>query len=189
MAAKAKPKVTKTTLSINLAGVEAAERRGKRVIPEGVYRARVDKAYGKKFSSGNSGVVWEFVVTDSGKGKGARFWHNNTFIDTDGNVMESSLWSLKGTLQALSPAIKIKDSLMDIPLEKLVGRTVAIEVADGEDNEGKTRSEIIDVFNESLIEADDEDDDEDEDEESEEEDDEEEDSEDDDEYDLDEDEL
>lgn len=172
MAAKKKasgPKLTKTGLAIDLTGVEASERRRKKRIPEGNYTARVDKVYPKKFKSDNRGVVWEFVVTGGNpKGKGARFWYNNTLIDKDGEVMENTLWSLRGVLQALSPAIKIKDSMMNIPFDKLVDRTCALEIADDEDDEGTIRSTIIDVFAESLLEEEEEDEDEDEEEEEDE---------------------
>lgn len=192
-----KPKITKSGLEVDLTGVEASERRRKRRIPEGNYRARVDKVYPAKFKTGSKGVTWEFVITDSGKGKGARFFYNNALIDPDGDVMENTLWSLRGVLQALDPKIKIPDKLMKIPFEKLTDRAVALEVADDEDNEGNIRSEIIDVFHPSLLEEE-EDDVEDEDEEDEdweeeadeeEEDDEEEEEDDEDEFDLEEDEL
>lgn len=188
-----KPKIGKDQLSVDLTGVEASERRAKRRIPEGNYRARVDKVGPKKFSTGNKGVEWQFVVFDgNARGKGARFWYNNTLIDRDGAVMEQTLWSLRGVLQALKPKIKIKDSMMNIPYDKLVGRTCALEIVDGEDDEGKVRSEILDVYSEDLLEEELEDEDaqeeEEEDEETEEEAeaDEEEDEE---EWDLDEDEL
>lgn len=191
----AKPKLSKTGIAIDLTGVEAAARRRKVRIPEGNYRAKIDKVYSKKFSTGSQGVVWEIVITDEGKGKGARFWYNNTLVDKDGEVMTASLWSFRGVLQALKPAIKIPDKLMNIPFEKLVGRTVAIEVTDDEDDEGKIRSQIIDVFKEELLEEDEEDDEEEEDEDAEEEEEEdddeasEEEDEDEEEFDLDEDEL
>lgn len=192
------PKISKTGLQVDLTGVEAAARRRKTRIPEGTYRAKVDKVYPKKFKSDNRGIVWEFIVTDDGKGKGARFWYNNVLVDKNGVTMENTLWSLRGVLQALSPAIKIPDKMMSIPFDKLVGRTVALEIADDEDDEGTIRSAIIDVFAESLLEEDDEDEDEDEeddeDAEEDEEDDEpeeetEDDEEDEEEWDLDEDEL
>lgn len=186
-------KVTKEVLSVNLSGVEAGRRR-KRVIPEGDYHAILDKAYGHKFNPGSRGVVWEFVIeSEDQKANGARFFHNSVFIDKDGDVMTNNLWSLRAVLQAFSPKIKIPDSLVEIPLKKLIGRHVALTIIDGEDDKGETRSEIYEVYNEDeLVEAD-EDEDEDEEEEDEEEEDEddeeEEDEEDEEEVDLDEDEL
>lgn len=190
-----KVKLSKDTIEIDLSGVQASDRRRKTRIPEGIYVAKVVSATGKKFGTGSQGVEWVFEITDAGKGKGARFWYNNVLKDSDGNTMENSLWSFRGVLQALSPAIKIPDRMMKVPLDRLPGRTVALEIADGEDNNGKLRSEIVDVFNESLIEDDDEaDDDEDFDEEEADDDldspDADEDGDDDDdEFDLDEDEL
>lgn len=195
-----KPKITKSGLEVDLTGVEASERRRKRRIPEGNYRAKVDKVGPAKFKTGSKGVTWEFVIIDAGKGKGAKFWYNNALIDADGEIMENTLWSLRGVLQALEPRVKIPDKLMKIPYEKVVGRTVALEIATDEDNEGNLRSEIIDVFHPSLLEEEEEDEDdedeeddedwEEEDDDEEEEDDDDEDEEDDeDEFDLDEDEL
>ena len=190
-----KVKLSKDTIEIDLTGVTASDRRRKVVIPEGIYVAKVVSATGKKFGTGSQGVEWIFEITDAGKGKGARFWYNNTLKNADGETMESSLWSFRGVLQALSPAVKIPDRMMKVPLGKMPGRTVALEIADGEDDKGKPRSEIVDVFNEALIEDDDEDDVEDFDEAEDDDDldsdvaDEAEDDEEDDEFDLDEDEL
>lgn len=184
-------KLTKDTVEIDLSGVSASDRKRKVVIPEGVYRAKVISVSAKKFSTDSQGVVWVYEITDKGKGKGARFWNNNVLKNADGSVAENNLWSFRAALQALEPKVKIKDSMMKVPLSKLAGRTVALEIADGEDDKGKPRSEIIDVFHESLIEEDDEEMEEDDDLDSDDEDEaeEEEEDEDDDEIDLDEDEL
>lgn len=184
--AKAKVR-SKDLIEVDLTGVSASDRRRKVVIPEGTYRAKVVSATGKKFSTGSRGAEWVFEITDKGKGKGARFWYNNVLVTADGDVAENNLWSFRGVLQALSPAIKIPDSMIKVPMKKMVGRTCALEIADGEDNEGKLRSEIIDVFNESLLDGEDEEDEmEDEVDDFDEDEDEEEDDE---EFDLDEDEL
>lgn len=195
-----KVKVTKGVVEVNLTGVEARKRRAT-VVPEGNYLAKVVKASTKKFKSGSQGVEWVFEI-ESGSAKGARFYYNNVLIDADGAVMENTLWSFRGVLQALEPKIKIPDGALKVPLDKLIGKTVALEMVDG-DYEGKIRSEINDVFHPELLDEDEEDDEledeededdeeEDEDEEDEEDDDEEEeedDEEDDDDIDLDEDEL
>lgn len=185
----AKAKVTsKSVVEVDLTGVSASERRRKTRIPEGTYNAKIVSATAKKFGTGSRGVEWVVEVTDDGKGKGARFWYNNVLVNAEGETAENSLWSFRGFLQAIEPKVKIPDRMVKINLSKLVGKAVAVEIADGEDNEGKIRSEIIDVFHPSQLEDDDEDLDEDEDE-LEEEDEEEEDEEEDDEFDLDEDEL
>lgn len=188
----AKAKVTDQGLMVDLSGVEASERRRKVRIPEGIYLAKVDKVEKAKFNSGSRGVTWQFVITDSGKGKGARLYYNNAVIDAEGQVMENTLWSLRGVLQALEPRIKIPDKMMKIPFDKLVGRKVALEVADDE-YEDKIRSTIVDVFHPDLIEeeeVDEEESDEDEEwDEEEDEDEDEEEEEDEDEWDLEEDEL
>lgn len=192
-----KAKVNKDYVEVDLSGVTASDRRRKAHIPEGSYEAKIVSAKGKKFSSGSKGVEWVVEVTTPGKGKGARFWYHNVLVNAEGQVAENSLWSFKGFLQAIEPKIKIPDSMVKVPVGKLVGRAVAIEVAD-DDYEGKLKSTIIDVFHPSLLEEEDEpesDDDDIEEEDEDEldldddEDDEDEEDEDDDEIDLEEDEL
>lgn len=151
-----KARLTKEGLEVDLSGVTAKERRAKRVIPEGIYRAKVISVGPKKYSTDRKGVEWIVEVIDDGPGKGARFWHNNVFIDVDGTIMTDSLWTIRGSLQALTPKIKIPEKLSKFPWNKLKGRTVALEIADGDDNEGRPRSEILDFFNEDLIEEEDE---------------------------------
>jgi len=184
-----KAKITKDLVEVSLKGVEAKERRTRLVIPEGTYNAQVVQAKTKKFTTGSKGVEWVFEITDSGRGKGARLYYNTVLIDADGEVATNNLWSFRGVLQALKPVVKISDSMMKIPMEKMLKRTCALEVVDG-DYDGKIRSEISDVFNQKLMEEDEdelEDDFEDEEEEDELEEEEEEDDEE--EIDLDEDEL
>lgn len=189
----AQAKITKAGVEVDLTGITASERRRKMVIPEGNYLAKIVKAETTKFSTNSRGVTWEVEVVTDGKGKGAHLWYNNVLVNADGSVADNSLWSFKGFLQAIEPRIKIPDRLIKIPVAKLAGRQVAIEVVDGEDDQGRPRSEIADVFHPDLLEEDedlDDLDDLDEEEDDEFEDEEEEDGdEDDDEFDLDEDEL
>ena len=70
-------------------------------------------------------------------------------------------------LQALEPAVKISDSAQRMDLSRLINRTCAIEVVDGE-YENKIRSEINDVFHQSQLEEEEEEEFEDEEEEDEE---------------------
>lgn len=193
MATAKKVKITKDAVEVNLSGVTASDRRRKKRIPEGTYNAKIVSATTKKFGTGSKGVEWVVEVTDDGKGKGARLWYNNVLIDKEGNVAENSLWSFRGFLQAIEPKVKIPDSMVKIPVGKLAGRAVAIEVVDGEDNEGNIRSEIADVFHPSLLDEEETDEVEDDEEDFEDEEDlddlDEEEEDDDDEVDLDEDEL
>lgn len=196
-------RVSKDTIEVNLAGIEARQRKAAH-IPEGNYKAKIVSAETKKFSTGKKGVVTVFEI-DEGKHKGARFWNNNVLLLEDDSPATDNLWAFRGLLQALTPEVKIPERSLKIPLDKLVGRTAVLEIVDGE-YEGKIRSEINDIFHESLLdedEEDEEDEDEDEDEdfddedeeedddedEDEDEDEEDEDEEDEDEIDLDEDEL
>lgn len=95
--------------------------------------------------SGNDGIKWAFEVID-GKYKGAGPFYNNTMLQ------EESLWAVRGTLQAMKPAVKIPESGMKLDLKKYLGKTVAISVFDDE-YEGRMRSAIDDVFNPDLLES------------------------------------
>lgn len=194
-------------VEVNLKGVEAGKRK-QRNIPDGNYLAVVDRVETAVFKSGNKGVTWVFEIVESGKADGAPFWYHNVLVNEDGSTAENNLWAFRGVLQALDPKIKIPDSSLRVPLDKLQGRHVGVEIVMGEDQNGKPRSEINDVFHPEFLEDDedadeskddeeepddefeDEEDDDEEDEEEEEDDfEDDEDDEDEDEIDLDEDEL
>jgi len=163
-------KVDENTVGVNLKGIEG--RRVRRVrIKEGNYLAKVTSAKAETSGSGNDMIVWEFDIVDHPKYEGARFWYNTV-------LLPQSLWNLRAVLDALG--VKVKDTTMNIPLGRLIDRTCGIEIVDGE-YEGKTRSEINDIFPEALLEENDEEEEEEEEEEEDEEENEEEDEEEDDE--------
>lgn len=132
---------SKTNVEVNLKGVEVGGRAPR--IDEGNYQATVVSAEaGKAKSSGNPLVLWKFAIV-GGKWDGTVLWHRTT-------LLPQSLWSFRQVLEALK--VKVKDSTMSIPLERLHGRTCGIQVVDGDEYEGRIRSEIIDVFREDLLE-------------------------------------
>jgi hypothetical protein len=136
--------VSKDTIAVNLTGVEARKRRTVH-IPEGNYRAKVVEVKRFTSKSENPGITWTFELVE-GKFSGTRFWERTMLVD-------QSLWTFRGVLQALSPPVKIRDATMEFKLSALVGRTCALEIVDGE-YEGKVRSEVNDVFSEELLESD-----------------------------------
>ncbi len=134
-----------TQVDVNLKGVEAGGSAPR--IPEGSYRAKVQSAKaGKAKSTGNDLVLWKFEIIE-GPQSGVVIWDRTMLLD-------QSLWTFRRTLEALK--IKVKDSTMTIPLERLVGKTCGIEVVDGDEFNGKIKSEINDVFREELLEEKDE---------------------------------
>ncbi len=132
---------SKDDVSVNLKGIEAGGKAPR--IPEGMYHAKVQSAVaGTAKSSGNPLILWKFEITE-GPMTGKVIWDRTILIDT-------SLWTFRRTLEAIR--VKIKDSTMDIPLDRLAGRTCGIEVVDGDEYNGKIKSEINDVFREELLE-------------------------------------
>lgn len=144
--------VSKTSVEVNLSGITAKARKSVR-IPEGDYLAKVVLAETFTAKSGNDGIKWAFEVSE-GKFKGAGPFYNNTMLQ------EESLWAVRGTLQAMKPAVKIPDSGMKLDLKKYLGKTVAITLVDDE-YEGRMRSAIDDVFNPDLLESEEDEEDED----------------------------
>lgn len=137
----------KGSVAVNFSGIEAGRRRSVR-IAEGNYKAKVNSVTRKSTKAGDDMVEWIFEIVEHEKYGGQHFYYNNVLVP-------QALWSFRAVLEALG--IKIKDTTMNIPLRRLVGRTCGIEIVDGE-YEGKTRSEINDVFPESLLEEEEEDD-------------------------------
>lgn len=140
--------VSKSSVELNLAGIEAKARKTVR-IPEGDYLAKVVSAATFTSNNGNPGIKWSFEVIE-GKYKGAGPYYNNTMLG------EESLWAVRGTLQAMKPAVKIPESAFKLDLKKYIGKTVALTLVDDE-YDGRIRSTIDDVFHPDLLEADEED--------------------------------
>lgn len=133
---------SKTAVSVNLKGVEAGGRAPR--IPEGNYLAKVVSATATEAkSSGNPLVLWKFGIVGT-KYEGTEIWHRTVLVP-------QSLWAFRQVLEALG--IKVKDSTMDIPLDRLAGRTCGIQVIDGDEYEGKIKSEVNDVFRKDLLES------------------------------------
>jgi len=143
----------KDSVAVNFKGIEAGRRRSVR-IPEGNYKAKVHSAENTDTKAGDPMVVWVFEIVDHEKYGGQQFYYNSV-------LTPKALWNFRAVLEAL--AVKVKDSTMNIPLGRLVGRVCGIEIVDGE-YDGKTRSEINDIFPEALLEEEDEEEESDEDE-------------------------
>jgi len=138
-------RVDDSSVAINLKGVEGRRARRAR-IDEGMYRARVHEATAGPSKAGDDMVTWIFEIVDHPKYEGQRFWYRTVLVP-------QALWNFRAVLEALG--VKVKDTTMNIPLGRLVDRTCGIEIVDGE-FEGKTVSEINDIFPEALLEEEDE---------------------------------
>jgi len=132
-------KVSDNVVSANLKGIEGRTRRAH--ITEGTYRAKVVEAKADTTKAGDPMVVTVLEIIDHEKYAGQRFWDRTVLVP-------QALWRFRANLEALG--VKIKDSTMNIPLDRLEGRTCGIEIVDGE-YKGKTVSEINDLFSEDLL--------------------------------------
>tara|TARA_Y100001970_G_scaffold80425_1_gene102160 strand:+ start:4762 stop:5211 length:450 start_codon:yes stop_codon:yes gene_type:complete len=125
-------------LSVDFTGVEGKK---KVVIPEGNYPAKVVEAKAETSKAGNPMVVWVFQI-DGGEFNGQKFFYNTV-------LLPQSLWNFRNTLEACGVPIN-GEGAMDIPLDKLNGRTCALSIVDGEWDNQK-RSEVNDVFSRDLL--------------------------------------
>ena len=125
-------------LSVDFTGVEGKK---KIVIPEGNYPAKVVEAKAETSKAGNPMVVWVFQI-DGGEFNGQKFFYNTV-------LLPQSLWNFRNTLEACGVPID-GEGAMDIPLDKLTGRSCALAIVDGECDNQK-RSEVNDVFSRDLL--------------------------------------
>ena len=125
-------------LSVDFTGVEGKK---KVVIPEGNYPAKVVEAKAETSKAGNPMVVWVFQI-DGGEFNGQKFFYNTV-------LLPQSLWNFRNTLEACGVPID-GEGAMDIPLDKLTGRSCALAIVDGEWDNQK-RSEVNDVFSRDLL--------------------------------------
>ena len=125
-------------LSVDFTGVEGKK---KIVIPEGNYPAKVVEAKAETSKAGNPMVVWVFQI-DGGEFNGQKFFYNTV-------LLPQSLWNFRYTLEACGVPID-GEGAMDIPLDKLTGRSCALAIVDGEWDNQK-RSEVNDVFSRDLL--------------------------------------
>ena len=107
-------------LSVDFTGVEGKK---KVVIPEGNYPAKVVEAKAETSKAGNPMVVWVFQI-DGGEFNGQKFFYNTV-------LLPQSLWNFRNTLEACGVPID-GEGAMDIPLDKLTGRSCALAIVDGE---------------------------------------------------------
>tara|TARA_R100000742_G_C4272832_1_gene92164 strand:- start:43 stop:492 length:450 start_codon:yes stop_codon:yes gene_type:complete len=125
-------------VTIDFSGVEGKK---KVVIPEGNYPAKVVEAKAETSKAGNPMVVWVFQI-EGGEFNGQKFFYNTV-------LLPQSLWNFRNTLEACGVPIE-GEGAMDIPLDKLTGRSCALAIVDGEWDNQK-RSEVNDVFSRDLL--------------------------------------
>jgi hypothetical protein len=124
---------SKDTKSIDFSGVQSG---GRKKIPEGDYRFKVDKAYWDESEAGNDMVVFESVVAE-GAQKGWRGW-------TYCAVTPKALWKLRQMLEALGVEVPEGKKLAVNP-KKYIGLEHGGTV-ESEEYDGKKRSKITDIF-------------------------------------------
>lgn len=130
--AKGKMKSRKgNVISVDFTGIES----GGVTLPEGKYEVVVFKVNQEESENGNDYLKWEFTVAE-GKHKGKKLWHNTS-------LQQQSLWALRGLLEAMG--IKIPDEAMDLDLKDLEDNTVGVEVQHETYNK-KTQARIVDFF-------------------------------------------
>lgn len=117
------------TVVVDLTGYK--DRNGARV-PEGTYHVVVDDAEQSKAKTGNTMVtVWLRIVGGE--------YDGDTIVDRL-TMTEKSLFRVVGFLQAIG--IKTPRSRLRIPLEALKGKTLDVEVVDGEPYMKRIKSEV-----------------------------------------------
>lgn len=127
-------------LKLDFTGVESFQRAS-----EGIHAVKIATAEVKKSQGGNDMIVVAFEVT-KGTDKGARVYENYVLTDT-------SLWKLKGLLQAIGMKA---DGKIQLDVDKLIGKVCQINVQH-EEYDGKLRARVESVMK-FAAEADDDDD-------------------------------
>lgn len=120
-------------LQIDFTGVESGGR-GARV-PEGEYVLKISDyvVKTKKDDEASRYIQWSLPVEKGPGGKGKSIVHRTS-------LKSQALFNLKNMMEAAG--FKVPSRLVDVPLEKMVGRSVGASVFDGEPYEGKIKSEI-----------------------------------------------
>lgn len=127
-------------LKLDFTGVESFQRAS-----EGIHAVKIATAEVKQSQGGNDMIVVAFEVT-KGTDKGARVYENYVLTDT-------SLWKLKGLLQAIGMKA---DGKIQLDVDKLIGKVCQINVQH-EEYDGKLRARVESVMK-FATEADDDDD-------------------------------
>lgn len=114
-----------------------------RQMPEGLHRAKVVSVQQTEAQDGTDMLVYGFVPEES-KYKSRRFPYYC-------KLQQNQLWKLRDLLVAAGESVPKK--ALQIDPEKIVGKTVAIEVADELYN-GQTRSTVNGVYDTSILDGD-----------------------------------
>lgn len=119
-------KKNSSSVSVNFKGVEGKRPR----VKPGDYLGEVVEATRE---GGNKAdyIKWVFDLDDGGKA-----WLNTS-------LSKNSLWNLKGLLEAFGE--EVPDDEMDIDLEEMVGKRVALVIEDDE-YDGKPTSKVVDFY-------------------------------------------
>lgn len=137
-------KVTK--LSVDLSGVPERREGGRAArVPEGDYILKLKDAYFTKVKAGskNAGqpqAVWVFEIAQPSKYKSA----GSIFYRT--GMWPDALFSFRNILQDLLNGKEIPKKVHTIDLTKYIGKEVGATLADGDEYNGKIRSEIVNTF-------------------------------------------
>lgn len=131
-------------VKVDFTGVEAFQR-----VSEGIHHAKISDIQEKTSQGGDSMLQVAFEVT-SGEDKGNKVFDNLVLTD-------KALWKFKSLLQILGMKC---DGKVNVDLDKLIGKTLDINVTHEEYN-GQIRARVSDFMKPSTASSDDEDEDED----------------------------
>lgn len=147
-------------------------------VPEGDYLSTItDAQYGESKNSGNKMITFQLKGKE-GKLKGKEF---RVYCVLEGNGEGFGIARLREVLEAAE--VEVSESKMKVPLAETIGKDVVVTMIDGEDDQGRPRSEPDSFINPDDRVDDDDDDDDDDDADDEDDDDDDEDDEDDDDVD------
>jgi len=150
-------------------------------VPEGDYLSTIlDASYGESKNSGNKMITFQMKGKE-GKLKGKEF---RVYCVLEGNGEGFGIARLREVLEAVE--VDVSESKMKVPLAETVGKDLVVTMIDGEDDQGRPRSEPDSFMNpDDRVDDDDDDDDDDEEDDEDDLDDDEDDDEDDDDDDVD----
>lgn len=126
-------------IPVDFKGVEA--RSGGVRVPEGDYLAKVVKVEKKAAQSGNPMLVVTFEGLN-GELQGKRIMDRHVLI-------QNSLWTLRNMLEAMG--FKVKPAKMNLTDSMLMGKKVGLTIVDGEEYQGRIRSEVADYVPTSVV--------------------------------------
>lgn len=129
-------------IKLDFTGVESFKKAS-----EGDHVCKIVSAEVKQSQGGNDMIVVAFEVT-KGEDKTARVYENYPLLDT-------TLWKLKGLLEALGMKA---DSKVSLDLDKLIGKVCIVAVVH-EEYDGKIRARVDEVKKFSVATTDDDDED------------------------------